>query len=120
MYPALIIISFVSAYVDSSSLYKCGMMLVFVCIGILMSYGGLPTAPLILAFILGPTLREQYVKVVPVFRKCGCFLHPADFLRADDYWNPLHFLTPAADGDGKDEGKERRLIRDVISMQPGN
>ncbi len=115
MYPALIIISFVSAYVDSSSLYKCGMMLVFVCIGILMSYGGLPTAPLILAY-----LREQYVKVVPVFRKCGCLLHPADFLCADDYWNPLHFLTPAADGDGKDEGKERRLIRDVISMQPGN
>lgn len=65
-------------------------------------------------------LREQYVKVVPVFRKCGCLLHPADFLRADDNWNPLHFLTPAADGDGKDEGKERRLIRDVISMQPGN
>lgn len=33
MYPALIIISFVSAYVDSGSLYKCGMMLVFVVIG---------------------------------------------------------------------------------------
>ncbi len=62
MYPALIIISFVSAYVDSSSLYKCGMMLVFVCIGILMSYGGLPTAPLILAFILGPTLERNMLK----------------------------------------------------------
>ncbi len=62
MYPALIIISFVSAYVDSSSLYKCGMMLVFVCIGILMSYGGLPTAPLILAFILGPTLESNMLK----------------------------------------------------------
>ncbi len=62
MYPALIIISFVSAYVDSSSLYKCGMMLVFVVIGILMSYGGLPTAPLILAFILGPTLESNMLK----------------------------------------------------------
>ncbi|MCI8295588.1 MAG: tripartite tricarboxylate transporter permease [Lachnospiraceae bacterium] len=62
MYPALIIISFVSAYVDSSSLYKCGMMLVFVIIGILMSYGGLPTAPLILAFILGPTLESNMLK----------------------------------------------------------
>ena len=62
MYPALIIISFVSAYVDSSSLYKCGMMLVFVVIGLMMSYGGLPTAPLILAFILGPTLESNMLK----------------------------------------------------------
>ena len=62
MYPALIIISFVSAYVDSGSLYKCGMMLVFVVIGLMMSYGGLPTAPLILAFILGPTLESNMLK----------------------------------------------------------
>ena len=40
MYPALLIISFISAYVDSSSLYKCGMMLVFSVIGILMAFGG--------------------------------------------------------------------------------
>lgn len=62
MYPGLIVISFVSAYVDSSSLYKCGMMLVFAAIGILMSYGGLPTAPLILSFILGPTLESNMLK----------------------------------------------------------
>lgn len=62
LYPALIIISFVSAYVDSGSLYKCGMMLVFVVIGIMMSYGGLPAAPLILAFILGPTLESNMLK----------------------------------------------------------
>ncbi len=62
MYPALLIISFISAYVDSSSLYKCGMMLVFAVIGILMAYGGLPTSPLILAFILGPTLESNMLK----------------------------------------------------------
>ena len=62
MYPGLIVISFVSAYVDSSSLYKCGMMLIFAVIGILMSYGGLPTAPLILSFILGPTLESNMLK----------------------------------------------------------
>ena len=62
MYPGLIVISFVSAYVDSGSLYKCGMMLVFAVIGILMSYGGLPTAPLILSFILGPTLESNMLK----------------------------------------------------------
>ncbi len=62
MYPALLIISFISAYVDSSSLYKCGMMLFFAAIGILMSFGGLPTSPLILAFILGPTLESNMLK----------------------------------------------------------
>ena len=62
MYPALLIISFISAYVDSSSLYKCGMMLVFSVIGILMAFGGLPTSSLILAFILGPTLESNMLK----------------------------------------------------------
>jgi putative tricarboxylic transport membrane protein len=62
MYPALLVISLVSAYVDSGSLYKCGMMLVFTLIGIAMSFGGLPTAPLILAFILGPILEKNMLK----------------------------------------------------------
>ena len=62
MYPALLIISFISAYVDSSSLYKCGMMLVFAIIGVVMAFGGLPTSPLILAFILGPTLESNMLK----------------------------------------------------------
>jgi len=62
LYPALIAISFVSAYVDSSSLYKCGMMLFFCLIGVLMEYGGLPQTPFILAFILGPTLETNMLK----------------------------------------------------------
>ncbi|MGL5438103.1 MAG: tripartite tricarboxylate transporter permease [Lachnospiraceae bacterium] len=62
MYPALIIISFISAYVDSSSIYKCGLMLVFAAVGILMAYGSLPTSPLILAFILGPILESNMLK----------------------------------------------------------
>lgn len=62
MYPALLVISLVSAYVDSSNLYKCGMMLFFAVVGILMSYGGLPQSPLILAFILGPTLESNMLK----------------------------------------------------------
>jgi putative tricarboxylic transport membrane protein len=62
MYPALLIICMVSAYVDSGSLYKCGMMLVFSAVGILMSFGGLPTAPLILSFILGPILEKNMLK----------------------------------------------------------
>ncbi len=70
MYPALIVISLISAYVDSSSLYKCGMMLFFAVVGILMSYGGLPQSPLILAFILGPTLESNMLKA---FQNTGTF-----------------------------------------------
>lgn len=62
MYPALLIISIVSAYVDAGSLYKCGMMLAFGIVGIFMAYGGIPTAPLILAFILAPTLESNMLK----------------------------------------------------------
>ncbi|MBQ7858988.1 MAG: tripartite tricarboxylate transporter permease, partial [Faecalibacterium sp.] len=62
MYPALLIISLASAYVDSGNLYKVGMMMVFCFVGILMSWGGLPTSPLILAFILGPILEKNMLK----------------------------------------------------------
>lgn len=70
MYPALLVISLISAYIDSNSIYKCGMMLVFALIGILMSLGNLPTAPLILAFILGPTLENNMLKA---FQYTGTF-----------------------------------------------
>lgn len=62
MYPALLIISLASAYVDSGNLYKVGMMMVFCFVGLLMSWGGLPTSPLILAFILGPIMEKNMLK----------------------------------------------------------
>ncbi|WP_320128842.1 tripartite tricarboxylate transporter permease [uncultured Sphaerochaeta sp.] len=62
MYPVLLVISFVSCYVDSGSLYKCGMLIVFAIIGIVMEFAEMPVAPLILAFILGPTLELNMLK----------------------------------------------------------
>jgi putative tricarboxylic transport membrane protein len=62
MYSALIVIALISAYVESGSIYKCGMMLLFGGIGIIMSYCGLPTSPLILSFILGPILELNMLK----------------------------------------------------------
>lgn len=59
MYPALLIICLASAYVDSGNLYKCGMMMVFCAVGILMELGGLPASPLILAFILAPIMEKN-------------------------------------------------------------
>ncbi len=62
MYSALIVIALISAYVESASIYKCGMMLLFGGIGIIMGYCGLPTSPLILSFILGPILELNMLK----------------------------------------------------------
>lgn len=59
MYPALLIICLASAYVDSGNLYKCGMMMVFCVVGVLMELGGLPASPLILAFILAPIMEKN-------------------------------------------------------------
>ena len=59
MYPALLIICLASAYVDSGNLYKCGMMMVFCAVGVLMELGGLPASPLILAFILAPIMEKN-------------------------------------------------------------
>lgn len=70
LYPALLVISIVSAYIDSSTLYKCGMILVFAVVGILMNAVGMPTAPLTLAFILGPTLESNMLKA---FQYSGTF-----------------------------------------------
>lgn len=62
LYSALLIICLASAYVDSGNLYKCGMMMVFCVVGILMAWGGLPASPLILAFILGPIMEKNMLK----------------------------------------------------------
>lgn len=62
MYPALLVICLASGYVDSGNLYKCGMMMFFCAVGVLMECGNLPTSPLILAFILGPTLEKNMLK----------------------------------------------------------
>jgi len=70
MYPALIVISLISAYVESGSIYKCGMMLVFCAVGIIMDFCGLPNSPLILSFILGPILELNMLKA---FQYTGTF-----------------------------------------------
>ncbi len=62
MYPALLIVSLVSAYIESGSLYKAGMMIVFAIFGLLLMYAGLPSAPMMLAFILGPTLEKNMLQ----------------------------------------------------------
>ena len=75
MYSALLVICLASAYVDSGNLYKCGMMMVFAAVGILMTLGQLPASPLILAFILTPTLETKTLQAfqsVPKWTRFRC------------------------------------------------
>ncbi len=62
LYSSLIIISLISAYTESASIYKVGMMILFAVVGIAMQVGGLPTSPLILAFILSPIIENNMLK----------------------------------------------------------
>ena len=62
LYPAIIMVSITGAFMDTGSMYSCGIMLVFTVVGIVMSYGGLPTSPLILSFVLGKTLESNMLK----------------------------------------------------------
>ena len=71
MYPALLMISIASVYVDSSTIYRCGLAVVFGVIGILMKFANLPTSPMLLAFILGPSLEENMLKG---FQRSGSFV----------------------------------------------
>ncbi len=62
LYPALLLMCLVSAYVSSSSIYTVGIMLVFTLVGIITHIGKLPLGPMILAFVLGKQLETNMLK----------------------------------------------------------
>ena len=62
LYSAIAVICFVGTFSNTNSLSNCWLMLVFVCVGLFLSYGGFPTSPLILGFILGPMLETNLRK----------------------------------------------------------
>jgi putative tricarboxylic transport membrane protein len=61
MYPAIVIISVVGVYSINTSMFDVGLLVVFGLIGYIMRKLDIPTAPLVLAFVLGP-LFEQAVR----------------------------------------------------------
>jgi len=62
MQPALLIICLISAYVSSNNMANVWLMILFAVVGIIMIIGKLPESPLLLAFILGPTIEKNMLK----------------------------------------------------------
>jgi len=62
LYSTLLVICMLGTYITSSNLYKCGVMMAMCAVGIVMCVGGLPAAPLILSFVLGPLLEKNMLK----------------------------------------------------------
>ena len=61
MYPAIVVISFVGVYSINRSMFDVTLLVIFGLLGYVMRKVGLPAAPLVLAFVLGP-LFEQAVR----------------------------------------------------------
>ncbi len=61
LYPVIIMLIFIGAYVSSYNMFVVFVMLGFSLIGIMMQYFGLPSAPFILAVVLGNSI-ETYMR----------------------------------------------------------
>jgi putative tricarboxylic transport membrane protein len=61
MYPAIVVISVVGVYSINNSMFDVGLLVAAGLLGYVMRKTDLPTAPLVLAFVLGP-LFEQAVR----------------------------------------------------------
>ena len=62
LFSAITVICFVGAFSNTNTLSNCWLMLVFAIIGFFLYYADLPTAPLLLGFILGPMLEKNLRK----------------------------------------------------------
>ena len=57
LFTAIAVICFTGAFSTTMSLFNCKLMLALGLLGIFFAYAGLPSAPFILGFILGPMLE---------------------------------------------------------------
>ncbi len=64
LYSVILIMCFIGAFTSGNSMFTVGMMLVFAVVGVIFKMAGIPTSPMILAFILGPKLEEYFRKGV--------------------------------------------------------
>lgn len=61
LYPAILILVFAGAYMSSNNMFDVFMMLFAILLGVLLQYFELPSAPLILAVVLGGNI-ETYLR----------------------------------------------------------
>ena len=60
LFPAILVFICVGAYVDSFSPFDVWMIAFFGVLGILMRWAELPAAPLLLGFVLGPQMEDNF------------------------------------------------------------
>ncbi len=59
LYPTIIILCFVGAFITTNTIFNIGLMLVFAAIGVLMKWADLPAVPFLLSMILGKMLESN-------------------------------------------------------------
>ncbi|MGH0053440.1 MAG: tripartite tricarboxylate transporter permease [Sphaerochaetaceae bacterium] len=64
LYPAILVCSFMGAYVSNYSYVEMGFALIFILVGIFMRYFDIPSSPFILSFVLGPMLEKNFRNAV--------------------------------------------------------
>ena len=62
LYPLILLFCIVGSYAANNSLFDVGVMLALGVVAYFLEENGFPTAPLILALILGPLIEENFMK----------------------------------------------------------
>lgn len=64
LFSVILALCFIGAYTDSNNIFNIYVMLAMALLGILSVWGGLPNAPMLLGFILGPMVEQNFRKAV--------------------------------------------------------
>ena len=64
LFSIILAMCFIGAYTESNNFFNIYVMLIMAALGILSVWGGLPSAPLLLGFILGPMVEQNFRKAV--------------------------------------------------------
>ncbi|MGE4354101.1 MAG: tripartite tricarboxylate transporter permease [Oscillospiraceae bacterium] len=62
LFTTIMVLVFVGAYSCSNTIFNCFIVLVFALLGVVMEYGGLPTSPFMLCYILSNMLETNFRK----------------------------------------------------------
>lgn len=60
LYPAILTISFMGVYANTCNMFSIFSILLFVALGIWMTYADIPVTPFVLSFVLGTTLETNF------------------------------------------------------------
>lgn len=68
LYPAILVVSLVSAYVNANNMFSMYVLLGFALLGIWMNFAGIPATPFVLSYVLGSNLESYFRKAVTYSR----------------------------------------------------